>query len=403
MSSGNGTLSSPLDPNWAAESNTARIIAVVTAIHLLALTSVGLRLYVRLWVIKSPWWDDWTIILASLCAAGGWVVFLIQANHGLGKHFLTINKKHDYVVYQKAGFWQSIISAGGAFMWLKVSIALSLLRLTDSNWYKGALRATIAFTVVYCVGGMFPFFLHCRPMSGFWDKSINPKCADRNVLDQFGVVNTGLNILTDIVLAALPVPIIMKLQMKRRIRAYVIGILSLGYFAVAIGIVKAVYQINAHNNHDSTFNQSVQFWGFLQLQLGIIAACAPTLKPLLRTIRHCLQRRSHVLKDYSSQLRSKWESARGFTSSKYSGRSHHDTQRDRHHHELQNWTVASGGNHHSLGIARGETSVTATSQSRDADELTGQGSMLKGSRPERVRGIIKATEVIVEHSVRSKV
>lgn len=39
----------------------------------------------------------------------------------------------------------------------------------------------------------------------------------------------ALNIFTDVVLATLPVPVIWSLQMKLRLRLYVIGILSLGY------------------------------------------------------------------------------------------------------------------------------------------------------------------------------
>lgn len=44
-------------------------------------------------------------------------------------------------------------------------------------------------------------------------------------------LTTGLafNIITDLILALLPVPIIWALQMKQRVRIYVIGILSLGY------------------------------------------------------------------------------------------------------------------------------------------------------------------------------
>lgn len=37
------------------------------------------------------------------------------------------------------------------------------------------------------------------------------------------------NIFTDVMLGALPVPIIWKLQMKLRVRLYVIGVLNLGY------------------------------------------------------------------------------------------------------------------------------------------------------------------------------
>lgn len=39
----------------------------------------------------------------------------------------------------------------------------------------------------------------------------------------------AFNIFTDVLFATLPVPIIWRLQMKTKIRLYLIGVLSLGY------------------------------------------------------------------------------------------------------------------------------------------------------------------------------
>lgn len=78
----------------------------------------------------------------QLCALGGWSVFIIQAHHGLGKHQETISAE-DMVVYQHAGFWQSIISANCALGFLKISIGFNLLRLSNSKWYNCCLWITI--------------------------------------------------------------------------------------------------------------------------------------------------------------------------------------------------------------------------------------------------------------------
>nr|XP_036579392.1 uncharacterized protein CTRU02_10638 [Colletotrichum truncatum]KAF6786939.1 integral membrane protein [Colletotrichum truncatum] len=94
-------------------------------------------------------------------------------------------------------------------------------------------------------------------------------------------LSLAFNIFTDVCFATLPIPIIWVLQMKLRTRVYLIVVLSLGYFAVIMGIIKTVYQIAQPSSKDGTFYQSIQFWGFLQLNLGIIAACAPALKPLV--------------------------------------------------------------------------------------------------------------------------
>lgn len=44
----------------------------------LALATVFMRLYVRLFMIKAPGWDDWVIIVAWLGAAGYTVAMTIR-------------------------------------------------------------------------------------------------------------------------------------------------------------------------------------------------------------------------------------------------------------------------------------------------------------------------------------
>ncbi|KAI8270170.1 hypothetical protein K4K58_011571 [Colletotrichum sp. SAR11_239] len=270
-----------VDPARAAESNTAMILAVTGTFHLIALIFVSLRTYTRAAIVKTTGLDDYMMIMAALCAlGGGMVIFIIQAQYGLGKHRDTISKL-DYVEYSKVGFFQSIISAIAALAFLKISIALSLLRLSKNPWYSRSLWALIVFVVLYTIMAWLSFFLYCKPLAGYWDKSLKPTTYGITLFVNFALINTAFNIFTDVCFATLPIPIIWVLQMKLRTRVYLIIVLSLGYFAVIMGIIKAVYQIAQPGNKDGTFYQSVQFWGFLQLNLGIIAACAPALKPLV--------------------------------------------------------------------------------------------------------------------------
>ncbi|KAK2026376.1 hypothetical protein LX32DRAFT_665358 [Colletotrichum zoysiae] len=270
-----------VDPARAKESNTAMILAVTGLFHALALLLVALRTYTRAIIVKTIGADDYMMIMSALCAlGGGMVVFIIQAFHGLGKHKETISRP-DNVYFLKVGFVQSIVSAIAALAFLKISIAMSLLRLSRNKWYSRALWALIGFVILYTIMAWLSFFLYCTPLEGYWDRSLKPKCYDLKLFINFALVNTSFNIFTDVCFATLPIPIIWVLQMKLRTRIYLVGILSLGYLAVIMGIVKAFFQIAQPGNKDSTFLQSIQFWGFLQLNLGIIAACAPSLKPLV--------------------------------------------------------------------------------------------------------------------------
>ncbi|KAK0751344.1 hypothetical protein B0T18DRAFT_285450, partial [Schizothecium vesticola] len=270
------------NPALAGESNLGRILGVQTTVLALALIVVSARVYARVFVVKAFGKDDICMVLAAICALGAWICFVIQGYYGLGKHQPTISVE-EMVVFQHAGFWQSIIGACLALCFLKLSIGFGLLRLSKYKWFNGCIWATMGLVVAYTIMAMMTFFFHCTPMAAHWDLRLVPTsyCYPLPLFIQFALLNTGLNIATDVLFATYPIPIIWSLQMKRKVRIYLVAILSLGYFAVAFGILKAVYQITFSSERDKTFNQWVQFWGYLQLNTGIIAACAATLKPLL--------------------------------------------------------------------------------------------------------------------------
>ncbi|WQF78849.1 hypothetical protein CDEST_03863 [Colletotrichum destructivum] len=400
MNNTNGTAADFIDPAWAAESNTARILAVVTVFHVLALISVGLRVYARVWVIRAAGWDDLMIILSAVCAIGGWSIFIVQADHGLGKHFKTIDKKTDYVTFQHASFWQTIISATGALMWLKLSIALSLLRLSTTKWFKWSLYAIIGIILFYSLGGMLALSVTCKPLSGYWDKFTNPppKCHGPGYVNTFGMVNTAFNIFTDVVLSTLHVPIIWNLQMKLKLKLYAIGILSLGYFAVAMGIVKAYYQATADSDPDKTFNRNIQFWGFLQLQVGILAACAPTLKPLVNSLLDLSTHNSPVRGPFSKHSKQSSSGMRTVASI----RSRNREQARRNQYELGEWaegTAIGYGERESSRTMR-DTTATAifTDEGPSREDVRAPGRLADYNS---FKGIIKTTEFSVTQEGRA--
>ncbi|SPO05278.1 uncharacterized protein DNG_07965 [Cephalotrichum gorgonifer] len=109
----------------------------------------------------------------------------------------------------------------------------------------------------------------------------DPRCRSFDVFVNLTYWNIACNIFTDVCLGALPIPIIWTLKMRLRVRIYVIAILNLGYFAVVMGILKFIFMLVTAGGPDTTFDYWVHFWQNLQLNIGIIAACASFLKPLL--------------------------------------------------------------------------------------------------------------------------
>lgn len=66
-------------------------------------------------------------------------------------------------------------------------------------------------------------------MEGYWNPAVHPKCYGIKLFVTFALVNTSFNITTDVLFASFPIPIIWTLKMKRKLKLYLIAILSLGY------------------------------------------------------------------------------------------------------------------------------------------------------------------------------
>ena len=73
---------------------------------------------------------------------GGMVTYIIAAQHGLGHHTDTLEKK-DYFEYLKMTFIQAIVSTIGGMAFLKLSIGFSLLRLGTPKLYTRLLWTLI--------------------------------------------------------------------------------------------------------------------------------------------------------------------------------------------------------------------------------------------------------------------
>ncbi|KAK1830978.1 hypothetical protein QBC39DRAFT_391563 [Podospora conica] len=267
----------------AAEDNSTVMISVICVIWGLSLITACARFYTRAVLVRSFAKDDIFMVFAVLLGIGGLAAWIVSNHNGYGRHMDTIRAR-EWTVLLEAQFYQSVLEASFAFGFLKVSIALSLLRLSKGTKFRRILWTLIGFIVIYTLFSFITFMTWCQPISGQWNFRTKTKCYDKELFRDFGLFNVACNITTDILFASLPIPLIWSLQLQRRVRIYLIVILSGGYLAVGMGIAKAIFIIAYVHERDGTFWPFAPFFGSLQLHIGIIAACAPTLRPLLGTL-----------------------------------------------------------------------------------------------------------------------
>ncbi|KAF9690840.1 hypothetical protein EKO04_011120 [Ascochyta lentis] len=129
----------------------------------------------------------------------------------------------------------------------------------------------------------------CTPVAAAWDVRLrappfgtgNATCFSREAFRTIGLFNGVVNILTDFLLALLPIPLIWTLPMTIRSRLSLIVILGLGIFAALAGIMRQMSLARTFADEEPWIHDSYAIWNFIELDTGIIAASLPATKPLL--------------------------------------------------------------------------------------------------------------------------
>lgn len=101
-------------------------------------------------------------------------------------------RAREWMILLEAQFYQSVLEASFAFGFLKVSIALSLLRLSKGTKFSRTLWTLVGFIVVYTLFSFITFMTWCQPISGQWNFKTKTKCYDKELFRDFGLFNVGM-------------------------------------------------------------------------------------------------------------------------------------------------------------------------------------------------------------------
>ncbi|KAE8380541.1 hypothetical protein BDV26DRAFT_290292 [Aspergillus bertholletiae] len=269
----------------SSDSRAPHILAIIGSLTGLSGILVALRCYVRLCILRKFLPDDGVIVASLLCAFGVLACFIGESHHGVG-HFSANIEPPDFQILSEYMFYHAIVIVLGISL-VKVSLALFLLRFASPNKnLKRFIIGALVFLIVFTIACILTLILQCLPVQAAWDFSLRPNatCYSMKTYLSIGEFNSAINIATDFVFATLPAFMFYKVQVNKRTKLSLMGILSLGYFACAAGIVKTVLQSQIFDEPDPYRECQYLIWNCIELNVGIIAASFPTIKPLVKSV-----------------------------------------------------------------------------------------------------------------------
>ncbi|CAD6591366.1 MAG: hypothetical protein ASARMPRED_005361 [Alectoria sarmentosa] len=232
------------------------ILALTIAFLVVVLIILFLRIVTRVWIVHQFWWDDAAIILAVLGTTIGAGLDFVEVNYGFGKHqqFLTPHNLQEFRKYTY-GEW---IQTFATLMWTKVSICLFLMRLHNSKTLLLPLQCAVAFLLFSNTILTVIWIMQCQPIHAAWDNS--GTCMSREAKEGIILAQAVISVVSDFTFAAFPILFLWRVQIDLKTK--------IGLWVLMLPL-------------DGTYDGIINWlWRLFEVQIGIIAACIPTLRPL---------------------------------------------------------------------------------------------------------------------------
>ncbi|KAL1795429.1 hypothetical protein ACET3X_005653 [Alternaria dauci] len=256
--------------------------SIVIAFTCISGICVALRIITRLQFLgRALGWEDYTIVCSMALAIVTGVFQIMQVNAGNGKHAVFVEFPAGNEAILRYLFW-SIIFYNNSLNITKISILLQYSRIFTLREMRIPLYIIMAFCVAWGISTLFTSIFTCVPVHAYWKILERPgaKCLDNRSI---WYANASINILSDLVVAFLPVRVIWTLQIALRQRLALMTILTIGWFVCIVSILRLHALIPLLNNPDDStyYSAPAAYWSNIEMNLAIVCASLPALKPLI--------------------------------------------------------------------------------------------------------------------------
>ncbi|KAL0943547.1 CFEM domain-containing protein [Colletotrichum truncatum] len=243
----------------------------------------GMRLATK-WMKLATWgWDDWTISFAYFMMIAFLAATLLARSQGIGRDIWTLTVEQITAFIK--GFFAFEIVYSVTLAVIKASILFLYLRIFGSitETFRQILWATQIFNAAVCITFIIVNFNQCKPLSYFWhgwDGKYPGYCID---LSAMTLSHAAFNIAMDVWMLLLPLTQVYKLNLQKRQKAGIMSMFGAGIFITIVSVVRLRSVSSFSHSWNPTYDFfNLALWSHIELCIGMIVACMPAARSLVR-------------------------------------------------------------------------------------------------------------------------
>ncbi|KAI1175096.1 putative alpha-xylosidase [Nemania sp. FL0916] len=255
-------------------------IGVFTALEVIA---VALRFWARSLSVARYDAGDYLIIAALIGQIGAGALAIASVKvAGVGHHVEYLLETDPVRVTNFFKFLVAISSWYASTESLaKIAVCFFYKQIFPQRSIRLTVHITIGVLIAASIAGLFADLFSCTPFEAHWGTAAEQAahCIDTEALFVWG---SFPNILTDIVLLVLPIPIVWKLNASIGLRIGLIITFLFGSIGLITSILRFVAFYNKSSFIDPTYSAvELIIWTVCEPGVYLIAACLLVYRPLI--------------------------------------------------------------------------------------------------------------------------
>ncbi|OTA94593.1 hypothetical protein M434DRAFT_29741 [Hypoxylon sp. CO27-5] len=231
-------------------------------------------------------WDDGWILVAVVFSLALYGEQVTLRDMGEGYDFDPNSPVFPALVNNVPIIFKVLFSFGIIYLLALASVKMSVLsfyqRTFSTESMQRAIWATMGVVFIWAFSHTLAFIFVCRPTQAWWDTSAGT-CG--NLIPIYASI-VVVNIITDLIVMALPMYTIWHLQMRKTEKLALTIAFGLGFASIIVACkrLSAVFGYDATTNPTGTVGESA-FLCVLETFLALLCVNIPMMRPLIRRWR----------------------------------------------------------------------------------------------------------------------
>ncbi|KAK5993092.1 hypothetical protein PT974_06520 [Cladobotryum mycophilum] len=268
--------------NAPVRDRSQQYVNISNAFGIISAAFVIERFAYKIWAGMNLGWDDWMTLLTIVSGVPSTIINAYGVTkNGLGRDIWTLQPS-TITNFTRYFFIIEIIYFSEVAM-LKLALLFFYVRIFPSRWVQRLLWSTIVICIMFGVTFVVVAVFQCTPIHYYWvrwDGEHKGKCMDINAI---AWSNAGISIGLDVWMLAVPLWQLRDLNLDWRRKVGVAMMFCVGTFVTVVSILRLRSLVKFGSN---SLNPTWDFfdaglWSTIEINVGLICVCLPSLRLLL--------------------------------------------------------------------------------------------------------------------------